>query len=179
MSSNPVYFRRLSYAVPLLLTTGLLLGDMLPGRLTFAHIIFPLLTLTSVYYWSVFRPQLMPYAALFLLGILQDILWGTPLGMSSCIFVIIRGWTVQSISSALTHTYTFMRVWQRFALLLAGISLWQWTILSLWHNEMQPWWLTCVQWLLTVLVYPVCHNLYTRIYAHVASPADASHARLL
>ena len=40
----------------------------------------PCYSIIGVFYWSVFRPDLLPAAVVFMAGSLQDILLGTPLG---------------------------------------------------------------------------------------------------
>ena len=58
-----------------------------PVSLTGGQIPPPLLSFMPVYYWSLVRPDLMPPAAIFAVGVAQDILSGTPPGFSSLAFL--------------------------------------------------------------------------------------------
>ena len=44
--------------------------------------------LMSIYYWTVYRDNLMPAVAVFTIGLLQDILGGTPLGLSALVLLL-------------------------------------------------------------------------------------------
>jgi len=51
----------------------------------------PAFALMAVYYWTVYRPDLMPPSAVFVIGILFDLLDGTPyIGLSSLTFLVLR-----------------------------------------------------------------------------------------
>jgi rod shape-determining protein MreD len=50
----------------------------------------PLLALMPIYFWGVVRPDVMPLVAVFTLGLAQDLLGGTPLGLWAVCFIIVR-----------------------------------------------------------------------------------------
>ncbi len=50
----------------------------------------PMMMLLCVYYWAVHRPDLMGYIGGFLLGLMQDILMGTPPGVSSLVLMLAQ-----------------------------------------------------------------------------------------
>ena len=48
--------------------------------------VMPSMALAAVFYWTVFRPDLLPNWCIFLLGLLQDLLTGAPPGVSIVVF---------------------------------------------------------------------------------------------
>src|SRR5262245_20541391 len=51
------------------------------------------LFLMGLYYWSIYRPTLIPPWLTFVCGILADLIGGLPIGLSAVIFVLVR-WIV-------------------------------------------------------------------------------------
>lgn len=58
-----------------------LLGTTNPGLPGFPELA-TMLPVTAVFFWSVYRPDLMPYWAVFLVGLLDDMFRATPLGFN-------------------------------------------------------------------------------------------------
>ena len=83
---NQVFWHRLDLLgrsfVPFLVTLMLAILMALPLRLPALSTIMPAFTLIAVYYWAVHKPHLMPLWAVFLIGLVQDLLSGEPLGVA-------------------------------------------------------------------------------------------------
>src|ERR1700733_13859846 len=98
--------------LPMLLT---LLMPILLAALThmfFISQIMPLLVITSIYYWCMFRPGTLPYSFLFVLGILQDTLFCSPLGFSSFINMVCAWIVIHRFH--LVGGVSFVTIWLRF-----------------------------------------------------------------
>src|SRR5262249_39631154 len=67
--------------LPLLLSVALVVLVNLPVSVTGRVMPAPLLALAAVYYWVLFRPELMPPTAVFVVGLLEDVLSGGPPGL--------------------------------------------------------------------------------------------------
>src|SRR5215472_5520395 len=50
----------------------------------------PIFTLMAVYHWTIYRPDLLPPLALFLVGITQDLLAGAPPGVTALVLLLTR-----------------------------------------------------------------------------------------
>src|SRR5262245_30566282 len=50
----------------------------------------PAFTLMAVYHWTIYRPDLLPSSALFLVGVAQDLLAGVPPGVTSLVLLLAR-----------------------------------------------------------------------------------------
>ncbi len=75
--------------IPLL--SGILgaLASSLPISLTGGAVPPPLLSFMAVYFWCLVRPDLMPPAAALLIGIVQDFVSGSPIGLWATAYVAI------------------------------------------------------------------------------------------
>ncbi|MDB9704530.1 rod shape-determining protein MreD, partial [Rhodospirillales bacterium] len=76
---------------PFALTLMLLVINAIPFHIPGFAQVAPLLPLIGIYFWAVYRPDLMPAAAVFLIGILHDFLSGLPVGVSVLIFLVVLG----------------------------------------------------------------------------------------
>ena len=75
--------------MPFLLSTLLMLMMLsstgIPGFVQIA----PSMTIISVYFWSINRPDLMPLWAIFVLGLIEDALPGGPFGIQAIVLVLV------------------------------------------------------------------------------------------
>ena len=81
-------WRSVSVLVPFLCGLLAVMISNLPLSLTNGLIPAPLLVLVPIYFWCLVRPDLMTPAAVFGIGILQDIMAGGPPGIWTLSFVI-------------------------------------------------------------------------------------------
>lgn len=89
-----------------------------------------------VYYWSIYRPTLIPPLLVFIVGICLDSLSGFPLGLSSLVFLVIRK-TVSEQRLFLTGQ-PFMVIWLGFGVVSALAALMQWVLFGLMHMHWTP-----------------------------------------
>ena len=59
---------------PFALTIALLLVSIIPLRLPAYSSVTPSFMVMAVYFWTLYRPDLMPRWAVFIIGLLQDLL---------------------------------------------------------------------------------------------------------
>ena len=107
--------RGLRGLTPFVLTIGLVLISVLPIPVPGTGPITPALTLMAVYYWSVHRPDLLPIAATFIVGVVQDTLSGAPLGMTSLVLLSVQG--VVMAQYRFFSGKTFMIEWWGFLII--------------------------------------------------------------
>ena len=81
-------WRFLSALVPVLCGFLAVLASNLPLSLTNGLVPPPLLGLIPIYFWCLVRPDLMTPAAVFSIGLLQDIMGGGPPGIWTLSFVV-------------------------------------------------------------------------------------------
>ena len=84
----------------------------------------PLFIVMVIYFWTVYRPSLLPPVFVFLLGVLMDLMMAWPLGISAFVYTGIQ-WLVRTQRRFLMGQ-SFFVFWGGFMLvaLLAGIAHW-------------------------------------------------------
>lgn len=118
--------RLLLGAVPVLLTVALLLLLSLPLPLPYVSTAPPLVALIAVYYWAIYRPDLMPPGAACLLGLFVDVLGGGPLGLNALVLVCVQ-WISVHQRAALADK-SFYVVWLAFGLIAPGAATLAWLV---------------------------------------------------
>lgn len=141
----------------LLLTVAMLLAQRRFGLGGF----MPMLPLMAIYYWSIYAPRRMPYGVAFVIGLIYDSLLGLPLGVTSLLFMLFK-YLLQSQHRVLAKD-PFAFIWLRLALLLAVVLGGQWLAVMVYFNNRPPVDILFVQYMLTVLLYPVLHAFFQRI----------------
>ncbi|MCB1782403.1 MAG: rod shape-determining protein MreD [Alphaproteobacteria bacterium] len=111
----------------------------------------PLLVM-AIYYWSLYRPTLLPVWLVFAAGVLYDLLSGLPVGMHAFVFVIIR-WVVVDQRLFLTGQ-PFVTVWIGYMLVSAGAALLQWGLFGLIHFQWPPFAPTLLMTTLGIFMFP-------------------------
>ena len=100
-SPHPTILHRLDQnarrLLPTLISFILGLAVVLPVGLPHWGELAPPLLLISVFYWATVRPDLMPPTAAFVLGLFQDLLTHSPLGIGALIMVLTQ-WTMRGQS---------------------------------------------------------------------------------
>jgi rod shape-determining protein MreD len=77
--------------LPSAMTLGLVLAETVPMGVPHLTGAGPLLTVTSVYYWTIYRPDFMPAPLAFVVGIATDTLSGGPVGLMALVLVAMHG----------------------------------------------------------------------------------------
>ena len=150
-----------SYLVPLATTFALTLFGVLPLPIPYYGVVAPSLTLIAVYYWMVFRPDLMPSLGLFAIGIVNDALAGAPLGVSPLIYLVIQVAIVSQRRFLVGQP--FWMLWSGFALLVPPATLFEWSALSLLREAPLPPLSAMTAALLTILLFPLLAYVLVRL----------------
>ena len=119
--------------VPFLLGMLLAVLSFVPYGSPEFSVIMPSLTLPLVYYWALYRPEAMPLAAAFAIGLWQDILVGGPLGLMALLLVVTRGGIDNQRQVLLTQPFAVG--WLGFALISAALTALAWVIAGLWWDH--------------------------------------------
>ncbi|MEW5704232.1 MAG: rod shape-determining protein MreD [Pseudomonadota bacterium] len=138
----------------------LLFLSLVPFRLPGYAVIAPMLTLTAIYYWGLYRPDLMPATAVFFIGLLQDLLSGVPIGLNTGIFLLVYGIVVTQRRYFLHESFSI--TWVSFMMVAAAASILQWAAFSLldWTvHDPSP---GVFQYLLTLVLYPCLAWVYAQ-----------------
>ena len=156
--------QQIDLAVRQLLPVGmvlvLILVNALPTRVPGFAAVVPLLPLIGVYYWSIYRPDLMPPALAFCLGLLNDVISGIPLGVSSLLYLLVQGMTASQ--RRFFHGKPFRIAWWGFGLVSGGAFILQWLLASLLLGRTLELRAVGFEFLMTLSFYPLLSWLFAR-----------------
>ncbi|MFC4350167.1 rod shape-determining protein MreD [Fodinicurvata halophila] len=138
--------------VPFVLTLLLLLLSLLPFSTPDYAPVVPSLAMPAVYYWVVFRPDLMPLWATFLIGLIQDLLTGVPLGTGIMMLLVLH--LLVTGQRRIFTTATFAMLWVIFALFAALVYALGWVLAALLMPMTPSEGPVILQYALTVASYP-------------------------
>jgi len=145
---------------PVLLTFLLVIFNVVPLYIPGLAKIAPWLPLMAIYYWSIYQFELMPAYAVFIIGLLHDILTGAPLGANTLIFLLVYGAVVSQ------HRFfagkAFWVVWLGFSLVSGGALLLDWALMSAWNLAVIALEPKVYQYFLTLGAFPGLAWLFMR-----------------
>ncbi|WDI32053.1 hypothetical protein PUV54_02465 [Hyphococcus flavus] len=136
-----------------------------PIRLFEGAVPTPIIPLVIVFFWSVYGPDYMPSVSVFLIGLLQDLLTGGPLGLWPAVYLVTQFIVLSQRAYFLGREQKV--VWIGFALAssLAGIILW--LVMSLMSGVLLPMTALALQLLATIFIYPVFGIVFGELHRRV------------
>ena len=161
--------RVLRTLLPGLVTLLAVLIMVLPLGVSFAAVVTPFLSLMAVYYWSIYRPDLLPPAAVFAIGVLQDILTGGPVGLLALVLLLVQALAVSQRRILLGQAFSVE--WAGLLLVAAGAGLVSWLLACVYFLALVPPLPFVVQALITAALYPLGSWLFTRVARLTAGAA--------
>ena len=109
--------------------------------------ITPLLGVISLTFWILYKPELMGWTAIIIIGIFNDALYGSMLGVSCLSAIMIR-----MVIIKLIHSKDFINIY--IAFLCIGFSLIIWLTVNSFFNS---------------VLYPDLYNYYVLIFQFLVS----------
>ena len=152
----------LRLAVPQVLLLFLLLLSFVSLPLPHVGVTRPYLVLMAVYYWSVYRPTLVPPVLCFVVGIVMDIISGGPLGLNALVLVIVQ-WIVRGQRRFLMgQPYT--TTWAVFAVIVLISAVAQWGLYGLAQMQWPLFMPVAGSIFLSLLLFPFITLLFVIIH---------------
>ena len=152
---------------PFVITLLLALVPVLPLHLPHELDLVPAFTLMAVFYWTVYRPDLMPASAVFAIGIIQDFAAGAPLGITSLILLGTHG--VVLGQRRLFVGKPFAMAWSGFMLTAAAATAVSWGFASLIAGEPLGLGAPLLQFVVTLATFPILCWFFVRTHRRVLS----------
>ena len=153
-------------SLPAWFTLLLMLLSALPQRIL-PLAIMPMFAVMSVYYWGLFRPVALPLWAVFLLSVVQDVIFALPLGVSPLLLLSLRLFTTSQ--RRVLGKETFLAIWFGFIVLSALVVAAQWLLAGFVSQRLTPVDLALLQWVAMAVLYPPVHHVFNRLYALIPS----------
>ncbi len=151
----------LRHTLPFVITLLLVFMAATPTHLPGFTPIMPQLPLIGVYYWAIFRPDLLRPWTAFALGAISDIVAGTPLGVSSLTFLAVQGFCESQRRFFLGKS--FLVAWWGFGLVCAGALAIEWVGGCLVMLRLLAPGGLLFQYLMTVMLYPLIGWAFIRV----------------
>lgn len=111
------------------LILGFILADLIAFQIPYFQNVRPCFTVMALFYWSIYRPTLMPTWLAFIIGILIDLLSGLPVGMNAMSYVIVQ--YLVSGQRKMFMGQPFISVFFGYALVSGVVVLLQWIIFGI------------------------------------------------
>ena len=154
---NPSFWQKLDHwaraSTPTVSLLLLALFGVVPIPLADYGSVAPLLPLIGVYYWAIHRPDLLPFPAVFLVGLVQDLLTGGVLGVNAFVFLLVT-WVVLTQRRTLV-SMPVMIIWWAFAVIAALAAGVEWAAVSALNGEIMAARSAIYRALITGACYPI------------------------
>ena len=154
---------------PLATVFGAILLDLLWIPVPGFNAVAPAFAVMAVYCWAIWRPESLPYTGVFLAGIFEDVIRGTPLGTTALALLAVQGfvWAQRRLLSS----RSFNVLWLGFAVTSLIAAVVTWAAVAFAYRTAFPPWPGGMQYLLTVAAFPALALLLLRIERGLPRPA--------
>ena len=103
------------FTVPQLITFCFFLIPLIPLDFPFFKSVSSSLLLIPIFYWCVYRPNIIPSVLLFIYGVIWDVFSGNIIGITSLCFILIR--VFLKSQRQLLVKQSFLTIWGSFVLI--------------------------------------------------------------
>ncbi|MBM3504748.1 MAG: rod shape-determining protein MreD [Alphaproteobacteria bacterium] len=148
-------------ATPSLIALVLILVSQLPLGITQVGLVMPPLALMAVFFWGIYRPDLLPLAAAFAIGLFQDLLTGGPPGLFAAVYVAVRAVMAQQRRSFVGRAFAIE--WFGFGVVALTVTFASWAVTSAYFGRLLQPGLFLTQGLLSIALYPVLNWTMVRL----------------
>ena len=141
-----------SFAIFYLCMLVLLFLNVLPTGYASFTAMQPALLFAAVFYWSIFYPTILPFWAVFILGMCFDLIVGLPAGGTA--FLLLGAQWLMRTQQRFLLGQPFFTLWLAFGLICYAFLFAQWAVFSLFTWNMTPLLPVVLNCLLTILLFP-------------------------
>ena len=166
MSAIAQYFdSKARYMMPAVTTLFLAFLNVVPLGLPGISGVTPLVTMMAVFYWSVYRPDLLPAVVVFAIGLIQDILLGSPMGLMALTLLAMHGVVLTQRQVFLGKP--FFVAWIGFAVISAGGFMLMWIITCVLAADLVLTHAVLFQFAFTTVSFPLAAWVFVRIHRYL------------
>lgn len=139
--------------VPVLATAIFIVLGSLVWPIPYVGAVTPALGLVAIYYWAMYRPDLMRPHLVFFLGLLSDVVEYLPLGLTALVYVGVYELSVSQRRYFLGQYFPML--WAGFFIVCVLAAFTQWLFLSLTGDYMMSVQPVFFQTLMTIALFPL------------------------
>lgn len=148
------------FSTPFILSLILVILSVVPTYIPGSMAVAPILPLVSIYHWAIYRPNLLPVFTVFVLGLLQDLLLGTPVGLYVLVFLTVYGLVVSQRRFFVEKSFVFY--WFGFAVTSMVASLECYLLGSLWNIMFLDFNAATFQYIILLGIFPALAWIFLR-----------------
>jgi len=130
----------------------MILFSLVSFSLPYSDSIRPFFILMPIYYWSIYRPSIMPIIILFSIGLIIDFVSGFPIGLHAALFVIVNLVVKQQRLFLMGQPYPMF--WMGFAIIALSVFAAQWLFFSVINLRLIDITDTIASAFITILFFP-------------------------
>lgn len=135
--------------------------SFVPAGRIFGSATMPAFALMAIYYWAIVRPEMFPVYAVFLVGLLSDLLSDGPIGLWA--FVYVLTYIVVLTQRFLAVNAPFSVFWLGFLMAASLAGFIGWGAASLFYGTILPVKPIVSHIFATVIVFPIFAIVFGRI----------------
>jgi len=133
---------------------------LLPLQIPDYAAVTPVFALMAAYHWTIYRPDLLPPAALFGIGLTEDLLAGSPIGINALLLLLTHVAVLSHRRYFVNRNFPF--VWTGFTLLTATAMLGLWGLHCILDLSLLDFRDAVIRAALTVAIFPLASFLLGR-----------------
>lgn len=134
--------------------------SVLPLQIPGYPALTPVFTLMAAYHWTIYRPDLLPPLALFAIGLIEDLLAGSPIGVNALLLLLTRVAVLGYRRFFVNRNFPF--VWTGFTLLTALAMLGLWGVHCVLDLSLLDFRMAVIRAALTIAMFPVASFMLGR-----------------
>jgi len=146
-----------SLLLPPFLLIFAILFSTIPTGIPALQNFYPMFGVMFIYYWGTYKPQMLPYWFVFVVGVLQDTIFGLPLGSNALIYLLLRAYVTVTRKGRLK--FFFFQIWKSFIITASMASILQWALYSFLWDQPLPLSSFVIQYALSCILYPLIHRV--------------------
>ncbi|MEE2654941.1 MAG: rod shape-determining protein MreD [Pseudomonadota bacterium] len=112
----------------------------------------PNFVLIAVFFWAIHRVELISSVTVFFIGLLLDILVGSPPGINAAVLVLVR--TLSAMQSRVFRGKSFLVLWWGFSLVAFCVGFVTWGLNAIYTMTLMDPLPIIFQMIMTVTVFP-------------------------
>jgi rod shape-determining protein MreD len=124
--------------------------------------LMPHIAMISVFFWAIFYPRVIPIWFAFLLGLLEDSLFGQHFGVQS--FLLVIEWYFLVSYRKYLARQAFPTIWLLFLLIITIYELSAWLLYCIIKGTLYFDESIAIYVAVNALTYPIFHNIFMKIH---------------
>ncbi|GGF01280.1 rod shape-determining protein MreD [Aliidongia dinghuensis] len=153
--------------VPTAFTLVLAILSVIPVDIPGYAQVTPDYVLMSIYYWTIYRPDHLPYLVVFLVGLLIDLLTFGPPGVTPFALLTVRAIVLTQRKFFVGKNFPIL--WWGFVLATVAVTLLRWGMGALYSGHLPDPRSFAFQAVLTAAFYPMLSWVFSRVQRVMSS----------